>query len=117
MSVPGVTFDDRVWLDRAVLDFIVRNMRNVVGVAEVNVIETFAPTQSNFRRAELCSIRHSFGARKRRVQKAMVEASIRRLIAGGRIAAFNPQRMRINTKWGSYRMFKPISILDALSEI
>lgn len=122
MSAPTETPDDKAWLDKAVLEFILSNIRNNEnGIPEPNVMETFAPSGDRrsvgYRRANLKTMRPSFGERKRKVQRAMVEASIRRLVMSGRVKIMNPGRTNLHGEWGEYRYIKPISILDALSEL
>jgi hypothetical protein len=115
-----MTLSDKEWLDKAILEYILGGLVDtaVIGVSETQLIEEFAPSDS-IGRMVLCIIRPTFGGRQRRVQKEMVGGAIRRLVSGGKIgvAKVISVRRRGQQVSDSVRLFKPITALDALSEI
>jgi hypothetical protein len=117
MSVRGET-PEKKWLDAAILTYIEKQAHGAVGVFEGNILEHFAPTTSTSQRASLTTECPDFGARVRRVQKEMVEASIRRLMANGRIgvAKIQPVRRKGQYEAVDVRLFKIITVLDALAD-
>jgi hypothetical protein len=111
MSARGVT-PEKEWLDAAILNFIERRSPGMVGVYEDRIFDEFAPTNSLFREAALRSENSVFGARPRRVQKAMIAASISRLVACGKIGS-------VKFDWRKngqvMRLYRLITVLDALA--
>jgi hypothetical protein len=111
-----VTPDDRDWLDSALLHYIEWASSGKIGVSDEEIWNNFAPLTTH-RKAELCTMRPGFAARKRRVQKEMVDASVRRLFACGRIKVAKTYSVRRKHQWepAEVRLLKKVDILDALA--
>ena len=120
MSAPTETLnkEDRVWLEKSILNYMSSEMRIRVGVSMEDVVGRFAPIYLSMKDT-LAAERPSFGNRERKVQRNMTVAAFRRLIAIGRLGLVKTYEVREKGKRDArtVTLYKPISILDAMAGV